>query len=63
VIEVFNPTGRKIRTLVEGDRPAGEYTVVWDGANDAGRRVGSGIYICRMTAGRFSKSMKMTVMK
>jgi hypothetical protein len=62
-IEVYDPTGRKIRTLVDRDMPAGEYTVVWDGANDAGRRVGSGIYVCRMTAGRFTKSIKMTVMK
>jgi flagellar hook assembly protein FlgD len=55
--------GKRIRTLVDMDRPAGEYTAVWDGADDAGRRVGSGIYVCRMTAGRFSKSIKMIVMK
>jgi hypothetical protein len=60
-IEVYDPTGRKIRTLVDRDRPAGEYTVVWDGGDDSGRRVGSGIYVCRMTAGRFVKTIKMAV--
>jgi hypothetical protein len=62
-IEVFDPAGKKIRTLVDRDSPAGEYTAVWDGVDDSGRRVGSGIYVCRMTAGRFTKSMKMTIMK
>jgi hypothetical protein len=60
-IEVYDPTGRKIRTLVDRDRQAGEYTAVWDGADDSGRRVGSGIYVCRMTTGRFVKTIKMAV--
>jgi hypothetical protein len=63
LIEIFSPMGRRIRTLVNRDMPAGEYAAVWDGADDSGRRAGSGIYVCRMTARRFSKSIKMTVMK
>jgi hypothetical protein len=62
-IEIYSPTGKRIRTLVDRDRQAGEYTAVWDGADDSGRRVGSGIYVCRMTAGSFSKTVKMTIMK
>jgi hypothetical protein len=62
-IEIYSPAGRRIRTLVDRDRPAGEYTVVWDGEDDSGRRAGSGIYVCRITAGRFTKSVKMTVIK
>jgi hypothetical protein len=62
-IEIYSPTGKRLRTLVDRDRPAGEYTAVWDGADDSERRVGSGIYVCRMIAGRFSKTVKMTIMK
>jgi hypothetical protein len=62
-IEIYSPTGKRIRMLVDRDCPAGEYTAVWDGADDSGRRVGSGIYVCRMTAGSFSKTVKMTMMK
>jgi hypothetical protein len=62
-IEIFSPTGKKIRTLVDWERPAGQYTAVWDGEDDSGRRAGSGIYVVRMTAGKFVKSIKMTVMK
>jgi hypothetical protein len=60
-IEIYSPAGRKIRTLLDRDRPAGEYTAVWDGSDDSGRRVGSGIYVCRMSAGRFVKTIKMVV--
>ena len=62
-ITIYSPTGKRIRTLVDRDRSAGEYAAVWDGADDSGRRVGSGIYVCRMTAGSFSKTVKMTIMK
>jgi hypothetical protein len=62
-IEIFTPVGKRIRTLADLDRPAGEYTIAWDGADDSGRKAGSGIYVCRMTAGRFSKAVKMMVVK
>jgi hypothetical protein len=62
-IEIFSSDGRKIRTLVDADRAPGEYAAEWDGADDTGRRAVSGVYLCRMTAGNFSRTVKMTVMK
>jgi len=50
-IQVFDLLGRHIRTLVSGSREAGHHTVSWDGRDDAGRRVASGTYLCRMRAG------------
>ncbi len=43
-LELFDVSGRKVRTLVDGPREAGEQTIVWDGADDGGRRLGAGLY-------------------
>jgi glucuronoarabinoxylan endo-1,4-beta-xylanase len=62
-IEVFSSDGRKVRTLVNAEEQAGEYLAEWDGLDDAGLRAVSGVYFCRMTAGSFTRTVKMTVMK
>jgi hypothetical protein len=49
-IAVFDPLGRRVRLLQNGSRPAGRYHVAWDGRNEAGAQLGSGIYFVRMTA-------------
>ncbi|MFC1573367.1 C25 family cysteine peptidase, partial [Candidatus Eisenbacteria bacterium] len=43
-LRVFDPAGRLVRTLVAGRVPAGEYQVSWDGRDDNGASVGSGVY-------------------
>jgi hypothetical protein len=60
-IEVFDVTGRLVRTLVDGPRPAGDHEVMWDGTNDQGSTVSGGLYFYRMTAGRYSASRKVVV--
>jgi len=60
---IHDALGRTVRTLVNGPRAAGKHTVVWDGRDDSGREVSSGVYICRMRAGTFEKSIKMTFMR
>jgi hypothetical protein len=62
-IEVFTADGRKIRTLVNEEKPAGEYSTAWNGSDETGRKAVSGVYLCRMTAGSFVRTIKMTVMK
>jgi len=47
-LEVFNTVGQKIRGLVEGERGPGPYEVPWDGRDDAGQPVGSGVYLYRL---------------
>jgi len=47
-IAVFDPAGRKIRTLVDGTVPAGEYEASWDGRDDSGRQAAAGIYFVQM---------------
>ncbi|MFQ6115605.1 MAG: FlgD immunoglobulin-like domain containing protein, partial [bacterium] len=49
-LEIYNLLGQKIRTLFEGPQNAGSHSVPWDGKNDSGESVASGIYIIRLTA-------------
>jgi hypothetical protein len=50
---VYDVLGQQVRTLVAERRAAGRHTVVWDGHDDSGRSVASGVYVIRMKAGDF----------
>ena len=60
---MYDVRGRLVRTLVDGMREPAAYRVFWDGRDEAGRQVSSGIYIYRMQAGRFVQARKMVLMK
>jgi len=62
-IRVYDVTGRVVATLVDGVCEPGRHQVVWNGKNDAGESVGSGIYFCSMEAPDFHESRKMTLLK
>jgi len=62
-LEIYDVAGRVVRTLVDGYEPAGTKTALWDGRDDAGQPVASGIYFSRMTAPEFSETAKMILMK
>ena len=49
-VAVFSAGGQKVRTLIEGTRTPGHHLVVWDGTDDGGRELPSGIYYCRLQA-------------
>ena len=49
--------------LVDKEMPAGEYQMQWDGRNDAGNNLGSGLYFYRISAGDFVKNRKMILLK
>lgn len=51
-LNVYNIRGEKVRTLVQDQLPANEYTFVWDGKNDAGKNVASGQYFARLRIGK-----------
>ena len=48
-LTLYNVLGRKVRTLVDGVHSQGTFTTTWDGRDDQGRRVSSGVYFCRLT--------------
>ena len=60
---MFNVLGQKVNTLVSEELPAGNHTIVWDGRNTQGESVSSGIYFYRITAGDFTQSKKMMMLK
>jgi len=60
---VYNILGQQIRTLIDEVRDAGQHRVIWDGRDDAGRPVASGVYFCQMTAGSYRQTRKMTLLK
>jgi hypothetical protein len=60
---VYDVTGRVIRRLFDGAVRFGRTEVTWDGVNDAGERVGSGVYLYRLTAGKKSITKKLTLLK
>jgi hypothetical protein len=62
-IDIFNTLGQKVRTLLNDRREPGFYQMIWDGRNDSGVQVGSGVYLYRMVAGDFVQVRKMILMK
>jgi hypothetical protein len=62
-IDVYNTLGQRVTTLVNEHLKAGYKRVQWDGTNDYGQPVASGIYFYRMVADDFSESKKMLLLK
>ena len=60
---IYNSLGQKIRTLVNTYQPTGDYQVVWDGRDNHGRSVPSGVYIYRLQGENFSDSRKMMLIR
>lgn len=63
LLKIYNLRGQEVRTLVDETKPAGTYTVRWDGSSNAGTRVASGVYIYVLRAGEFVQSRRMTFIK
>ncbi len=63
VLEVYNVLGQKVKTLVDEHRTAGFHTAEWNGTDNRGVAVASGVYFYRMEAGNFSSYRKMLLLK
>ncbi|MCX6138871.1 MAG: T9SS type A sorting domain-containing protein, partial [Ignavibacteriales bacterium] len=60
---VYDILGREIRTLASGSYRAGTYVAMWDGRNNYGASVASGVYFYKLTAGEFVTTKKMLMLK
>lgn len=58
-LAVFNLSGEKVRVLASGNHPAGNYEARWNGKDDLGNRVSSGVYMYRLQSGQLSETKKM----
>lgn len=62
-LQVFDIRGRVVRTLVNTKQLAGRYAVQWDGSDDAGQPVSSGVYFYRLHTAQFAQTHKMMMVK
>jgi hypothetical protein len=62
-LAVYNVKGQLVRSLVNTEQAAGRYRVIFDGRDDKGNPLSSGIYLYRFTAGRYSSTRKMMLME
>jgi hypothetical protein len=62
-ISVYNVLGQNVRTLVNEFKDANAHTAVWNGLDDAGNIVSSGVYFYRIQTGDYSDIRKMVLMK
>jgi len=62
-LTVYNVAGRRVRALVDGPQTAGRKSATWDGRDDRGNAVGSGVYYCRLEASGYEQSIKITVLR
>ena len=62
-LRIYDVAGRLVRTLVNSMQIAGEKRVTWDGRNDHGSRIATGVYFYRMTAPGFEMTKKMILLQ
>ncbi|HOQ81402.1 MAG TPA: choice-of-anchor J domain-containing protein, partial [Candidatus Cloacimonadota bacterium] len=62
-IDIYNAKGQKVKTLVNDRYGVGAHSVVWNGKDDNGKNVGSGIYFFNMKSGKYTSTRKMILMK
>jgi hypothetical protein len=62
-LKIYNTLGEETRTLVDADQEANWYVATWDGRDNMGSGVASGLYFCRLKAGDFSKTIKMVLLR
>jgi hypothetical protein len=62
-INIYNIRGQKVRTLVSGEFTPGDHSIVWNGTDDYGAPVGSGVYLYRLTSSHIVQTRKMLLIK
>ena len=62
-LQIYDTLGRKVRTLVSEELSSGYKSVIWDGKNEDGEAVASGVYFYQLKVGDFSEPKKMLLLK
>lgn len=62
-LDIFSLSGQRVATLVNGARSAGKYHITWNGSDDSGRPLASGIYLVQLRSGNQKVSKRMTLLK
>lgn len=62
-LKIYNLIGQKVRNLIDEKQIAGEYSIIWDGKDDIGQQVASGIYMYKIHTQDFVKTKKMIIIR
>ena len=62
-LAVYNLAGQKVAQLIHGHRPAGTYTIHWDGRDQSGRALASGVYLYRLQVGARVETRKLVLLR
>ena len=62
-ISIINLLGQNVRTIINENQVAGKHELIWDGTDQSGRAVASGIYFYQISSGGFTESKKMIMLK
>jgi len=62
-LEIYNAAGQRIRSLIDGERAAGDHQAIWDGKNNGGRPACSGVYFYKLKAGKSSEIKRMILLR
>lgn len=62
-IEIYNASGKLVRKIDLGHKAPGRYTGYWDGRNEGGEEVSSGVYFCTLIAGDFRATRRVLIIK
>lgn len=62
-LAIYDLAGRRVKSLVSGPIAAGDHEASWDGRDEAGSRVASGVYLCRLETGSFVETRRMILLK
>ena len=60
---IYDMLGQHVRTLVNQSQPAGRYAITWDGRNEQGEAIASGLYIYQLRAGTFTQARRMALVR
>jgi len=63
ILKIYNVLGQEIRTLVDRKQIPGEYDIEWDGNDQSGHRVASGLYFYKISRGADKETKKMVLLK
>ncbi|MBN1999913.1 T9SS type A sorting domain-containing protein [candidate division KSB1 bacterium] len=63
ILEIYNITGNKVITLANAQLAAGSHSIVWNGRDQSGLPIAGGVYLYRIRAGQFKKTMRMLYLK
>ena len=62
-LSLYNVAGQRVRSLVRGSKGQGIHEVRWDGRDESGRNLSSGVYFCRLSTGSDVQSRKLLLLR